>query len=275
MAAPLALGGPRVVPPPMPREHGAWVMLYAPLAIGLLARPPAPVAALLLVIAATAAFLGQAAAAELATPRPRAGALGWALGWGLVLAAAGPALVWLTGRPLLLVLGLPAAALLGLHLRLKRGPARLRLDRHPAGQLLAAGTLVLTGPAAWLAGGGDPAGAGLLWGACLAAFASGILYVNLRLDAVKLGKGLDGPARWRLGRPLLAYHAALGAAAIAACVWLPLPQAALVVAATLPYLVRALLGVWRLAPGVPSFKRIGLAETAITLWFAACMIILL
>jgi hypothetical protein len=250
-------------------------MLYVPLAIGVAAVQVPLAAALLLVLAATAAFLGQAATAELATSRPRAGASGWALACGLLVAGAGAALVRLTDRPSLLLLGLPAAALLAVHLHLKRGPARLRLDRHPAGQLLAAATLVLTGPAAWLAGGGGFPGALLLWGSCLAAFASGILYVNLRLDAVKLGKGLDDAARWRLARPLLAYHAALGALAIAAYAWLPPFRAALVTLAMLPFLLRATVGVWRLKPGVPSFKRIGMAEAAISLWFAACLVGLL
>ena len=43
--------------PPLPHEHGAWMMLYAPLVTGLAAYKVDPGPAVLLVVAATAAFL--------------------------------------------------------------------------------------------------------------------------------------------------------------------------------------------------------------------------
>ncbi|MBV9852624.1 MAG: YwiC-like family protein [Armatimonadetes bacterium] len=46
--------------PPLPREHGAWVVLYAPLVITLVAYPPADrEQALLLTPAVTGLFLGR------------------------------------------------------------------------------------------------------------------------------------------------------------------------------------------------------------------------
>jgi YwiC-like protein len=49
--------------PPLSREHGAWVMLYTPVLIVLLAGPaPTLLPCLLLVIAATSAFCLQHAA---------------------------------------------------------------------------------------------------------------------------------------------------------------------------------------------------------------------
>ena len=56
--------------PPLPREHGAWVMLLAPLGAGLVAAGPvSPLPAVALVVAAIAAFLTQNAAALLLRPR--------------------------------------------------------------------------------------------------------------------------------------------------------------------------------------------------------------
>src|SRR5713101_4414709 len=50
----------RLRPPPISREHGAWVMLYTPILIVLLAAPaPRLLPCLLLLIAATCAFCLQ------------------------------------------------------------------------------------------------------------------------------------------------------------------------------------------------------------------------
>jgi len=60
-------------PIPVPHEHGSWVVLYAPLLIGLLAGGrPSPAAAILLTLAATGAFLARNAAGLLVRGRGEA-----------------------------------------------------------------------------------------------------------------------------------------------------------------------------------------------------------
>src|SRR5688572_15408741 len=87
----------RIGKPPMPREHGAWVMLYVPVIVALSAvrdslswLPP-----LLLIAAITGLFLGRNAAALLMRKRGKPGTEFW-LGAYAILAMAG-------ALPLLLV----------------------------------------------------------------------------------------------------------------------------------------------------------------------------
>ena len=273
MATPVIAASPRpsdsLGAPPVPREHGAWVMLVAPLAAGLVAAGPVePLAATALVAAAIAAFLAQNAAALLLRPRAPANAGPWLANYLAVLVPAGVVLLIGPGGPALVALALPGAALLAWHLRAQAGPAKDRLDRTGRGQLATAAVLALSGPAAWAVGRGSlGVEAFALWAIFLAGFASGVYHVNMRLEAVKTRAAFDAATRWRLGREVVVYHVAIGLAAIAAAALLPAGW--MLLAAAAPYVVRGLLAAWRLAPGVPSFKRIGLVETAFAAWLAA------
>ena len=125
--------------------------------------------------------------------------------------------------------------------------------------------LALSGPAAWAtARGGLGVEAAALWAIFFLAFVSGIVHVNMRLEAVKVRGTFDGSTRWRLGREVVAYHLAL--LAIAAGATLLHPGGWMLLAAAAPYVVRGLAAAWRLAPGVPSCKRIGIAETLFAGW---------
>lgn len=264
----------RLGAPPVPREHGAWVMLLAPLAAGLVAaRPVDPVAAAALVVAAIAAFLAQNAAALQLRPRPRAGLAGWLAIYGGVLAAAGGILLLGPGRWALFALAAPGAALLALHLRAQAGPVRDRLDRSEAGQLLTAAVLALSAPAAWAVARGALAWpAAALWAVFFVGFASGIVHVTMRLEAVKVRvpKGEDAfepGVKRRLGRVVVASHGALAVAALAVAAGVPAGW--MLALAFAPFVVRGLGAARGLAPGVPSFKRIGMAEAGLATWLAA------
>lgn len=261
---------PRV---PLPREHGSWVMLLLPLAVGgVLWRPPL-LEALALGGAGLAAYVMQNALAQALRPRVPEGARLWGAIAGAGAAALG--LPLLLRHPALALLALPAALLLGFHLRLQRAPASARLDRSLAGQLLAAAVLALGAPAmALLAPGAPGLPAAGAWLALVLGFAGGVLYIHMRLEGVKWRKRLDPARRWRLGRLCLGYHAALAALALAAP-FVVGPSGALAIVAVSPGAARALLG-WRsLGPEVPSFKRLGMLEAGLMLWYAAWLMPLL
>lgn len=263
--------------PPLPREHGAWVMLVTPLVIGLAGiGAVSPLAAALLVVAVGAAFLAQNAAGAMLKPRAPLTTATWLGIFSAVMAASGLTLVAGLGRWWLLALALPAAALFLLHVKLLKGPAAARLDRTLWGELLAAGALTLTGPAAAVAATGVLDGRALgLWLAAMVAFASGVFHVNMRLDAVKVRETFSWATRWRLGGGLVAFHAVMMVAIALAVILLPAPAGWLVAAAFVPFVIRAAVSYVRLEKGVPSFKAIGIRETVLTTWFALCMIAVL
>lgn len=263
--------------PPLPREHGAWVMLYTPLVIGLAGLTPfEPGAATLLLVAVTTAFLAQNVAGVLLKPRAPANAMAWLGIFGALMAVAGLALVAGLGLWALLWLALPASALFLLHVKLLKGPAAQRLDRTWWGEMLACGALTLTGPAAYVAARGTlDAPAVALWLACVAAFASGVFHVNMRLDAVKVREAFTWATRWQLGKGLVAFHAVMAVLLAAGVVLLPGPAGWMALVAYAPFLVRAAWSFVKLEKGVPSFKAIGIRETVLTTWFALWAIALL
>src|SRR5581483_11988835 len=113
-AANAVVPGLRLGRPPIPHEHGAWVILYAPLFIALAATPPFALApSLLLVLAVTGLFLARE--------------------------AAGRPLLRSYRRLALLHVGLLVVGLFALHALLLLWPARKRLDRSQWGEILGVG----------------------------------------------------------------------------------------------------------------------------------------
>ncbi|MBI4551187.1 MAG: YwiC-like family protein [Candidatus Latescibacteria bacterium] len=264
----------RLSRPPFPHEHGAWVMLYAPLVIVLAAvRPVAVLPSLFLILTVTSVFLGQYALRVFIRRRGPRLVVAW-LGVELTLLAAGllPLLFVyrLTG---LLAIGALAAALFGLHTLLLYWPSRKRLDRSQWGETLAVGALALTAPAAYVVarGGLDPI-AWSIWAACVLYFSSGIFYVNMLLSAARIRGEFDARDRWRVGRDLVVYHVLLilvvGGASLAIGGWAA-PLAAL---AYVPVLVRAFWGWATLSNELPPLTRVGLREVAYTLWFTGVFV---
>jgi hypothetical protein len=81
----------------------------------------------------------------------------------------------------------------------------------------------------------------------------------------------ESASRWRVGRQVLLYHAVLGLLLLALPSVIAPRAALLVIAAFAPALVRAVYGVARLSGAVPSFRRVGLLESAYAAWFAVLM----
>lgn len=277
----LILPLPRPLPtlgrPPIPREHGAWVMLYVPLAVALAGVTPFRLGpAVLLLLAVTSAFLAQNAAGLLLKPKPRADTGAWLAIFLVVLAGSGLSLLGLYGLMALLWLAPAIAALFGIHAALLKGPAVFRLDRFQWGQLLAVGGLTLTAPAAWVVSRGafEPA-TWLVWAASVLFFGSGVFNVNMHFAAAKTKGDFNGRARWSAGREVVIYHVLLLGIVAWALPQLPVDAAVLVGLGFVPVVGRAIRSYMTLAKKPPSLKQVGITETAFACWFALCLIVAL
>jgi hypothetical protein len=258
--------------PPAPHEHGAWVMLYVPIAVVAAASHPcSPGRTFLLVIVATAAYLAQHAGGLALRHREPAGARAWLAVYLAALTCAGlPLLLSGAGLPLL---GLAAAAGLLFGIRSSLA-ARRRMDRSQWGELLGVGALALTGPAcAWIQPGHQTSVAWLAWAGCTLFFGSGVFYVKMLLAVARWWKarGIPGDSRrptgsWACVRDSVLYHGLVLACAAGLAYsrgWAGVALAA----GFAPVVVRAFVGAARLSPRLPSLKAVGILETTYALWF--------
>jgi hypothetical protein len=248
---------------PVPREHGAWGMLYVPLVLALLCERHLSWPILWLTLSATALFLARTPLQTWARfshwqrdpAQPRRSAV-------LLLAAAGitalPLFVWWNFYGLLLLAAV-GAAILGLNI----WQSVRREERTVGGELLALGAMVLTAPAAhYVARGGEwHTLALILWTLCFAFFASGVLYVKLRIAAMHEKKPGE---KARLLRACVAYHLGLLGVLLAATAqgWIH----PLLAAAFAPLIFRALWPVLR-GLGRVNLKRAGWLEVAWSILF--------
>ncbi len=259
--------------PLMPKEHGAWAVLYGSLlaGVGVAGRMTVPVALLFVGVSALALASGalgllcRMPAGEEAAERRRH-ARAWLLLYGSAAAAAlGPLLVvWRLDS--LVGFGLVAAAFL-----LTRGILVHRRDERTLfGELAGIAGLTMVGPVAHAEALGEVQPTGLaLWPLLFLFFASGVFYVRMRIQWVaarrKGSMALSRPSR----RACLLYHLLL-------VVLAPLLAELHVV----PWL--ALLGfvpaVWRAASGLHveeprlDLRRLGWSETALAASFVLLLI---
>ncbi len=263
------LQGLRLGRPPIPREHGVWMMVYTPLLIPVAGIDPAALLPLiLLILAVTGAFLGQNAAGLLIRRRADRGTAFWLGVYTSVLLAGSVPLLWIYRLTDLLWVGVLAAGLFGRQVCVV-WPSHRRVDHSRWGEIVAVGTLVLTAPAACVVSRGTVDGlAWSLWAGCLLYFGSSVFYVKMRVSAARVRENVTPHVRWHLGRDLLVYHLALIGILVGVFVTIGGQTAVLIVVAYLPVLFRAFWGWARLSSRIPSLKRIGLSEVGYTLWFA-------
>ncbi len=170
----------------LPQEHGAWVFLLSPLAIGLATanRPPS-LASLVLLITALAAFLFRhpltLVIKSLSGRRSRTdlfGAIFWAGGYG-ILGLVGLGFLMAQGFKELLWLALPALPILAVYLYL----VSRRAERHqPVLDFVVALVLALGAPAAyWVTEGTYSATGWTLWGLCSLHALTSIAHAFMRL----------------------------------------------------------------------------------------------
>lgn len=176
----------------MPSDHGSWVFLLSPLLIGLAAggRWTTPVA--YLIVASVCGFLSRQpitiAVKSLCGRRSRddlAPALLWTLIYGLIGSVHVLGL-WLRGFGYILYLGIPGLIVFGWYLYL----VARRDERNQAPmEIVGAGVLALTAPAALWAGVGEPVGVGwLLWILTWTQATASIVVVYLKLKQRRMSE---------------------------------------------------------------------------------------
>ena len=267
-------GQRKVGAPPLPHEHGAWVMLYAPLILALgVAEGFAWLPSLLLVVAVTGAFLAREPADLLIRGRGKQGSAFWLGAYATVTLAAALPLVLVYDRLALVVVGGIAGGLFGIHAVMLAWPARRRLDRSESGEVLAVTGLTLTAPAAYAVSTGRFDGVALcLWAVSILYFASSIFFVKMLLGGARFKGEVTPRARLRIGRWNIAYHVAL----VAVLAWLA-PRAGvfggwLVALAYAPVVLRALWWNARVSRRPPNLKHIGFMEMGYAAWFLGFII---
>lgn len=254
----------------IPKEHGAWAMLYVPFAAGTLAAGQAArahVPGLVLLLATiTGLFLGRDSALAWLRARDRgqdARADAHAALWQLGGAMAGAVALLATRPPAAIVpLGCLGAVVFGIHIvQMRRRAARTVL-----GETLAIVALTLAAPAASLVGrGGGTAAAMVLWMLCLLFFASSVFHVKLQVLAVQPRRIAE---RRRMAAASVVYHALLLGGLVACVVAGRLPAVA--VAAFLPVIGRAFASL-RTRPARLDLKRAGVLEIVYSLVFLICV----
>lgn len=260
-------------PPPLPREHGAWMMLVVPLIVGALAGGSLDWPVILTFIAAFFAYLARHPLVLIARARgdplrlPR-GVLFWLAVYSAVAGLSGLAVIAFGSYWLLI----PIAALAGLPLGVNLYLAARHAEMSIVGEMLGIAGLALGAPATYYVAFGAP---GLqmvgLWLLTFFYFGGTVFYVKLK---VRVHSRQDPPhstlQRLLIGRVTLFYHAAvIGFAALLVATGLAPLLAPL---AYVPVTCRAIQGVfdWRRAVNI---KRLGVIEIAHSLIFATLLII--
>jgi hypothetical protein len=257
--------------PPVPAEHGAWVVMLAPMLLVWLAFPPRLLPAMLLVVATLAGWMAQSTAPAARRAKGRAAAL-WVAAELSLFALCGLTLLLAYGLWHLVPIGAAAAGFAALHAWMRTQVRGRRLDRSEAGELLGVAGLVLTGPAAYVVSRGAlDWGAAWIMAVCAAYFCSGVLFVQTLLRWLRARKG-GNVSRWKVARPVLVYHGALAVMLLLLPLQLPARVALLAAAAFLPVMLRTLWGVAAMPQrGAPSFIKVGVLESVYAVWFAVVM----
>ncbi len=170
----------------IPQDHGSWVFLLSPLAIGMFIGRGLSFASFVLALAALAAFLLRqplSIAVKVWSGRRPQSDLHLALFWSAVYGGLLMILIlWLgvLGHGRLIWLGLPAALVFGWYLWL----VSKRSERRQIGmEIVASGVLALAAPAALWVGQDAYLPLGwLLWVLCWLQSAASIVYAYLRLE---------------------------------------------------------------------------------------------
>ena len=193
----------------LPTDHGSWVFLLSPLLIGLFAGGSWSTSTLLLILAATTAFLVRQPVTILVkiySHRRSRIDLFAAWFWTFIFSFIGClALTGLVqaGYTYLLLLAIPGIPVFGWHLYL----VSRRAERRQLGvEVVASGVLALSAPAALWVATGEPTVIGWgLWGLIWLQSAASIVYAYLRLEQRNLAAAPPLTTRIVLGRRALLY----------------------------------------------------------------------
>ena len=259
--------------PIVPREHGAWAVLYGSLLVGLGVAGRVSVPVLLFLVGMTACAFANGPLALLVRPPGGPGqvarrrqAVLWILIYGAVAVATLLPLVTVFRMTFLVPFGMGAV----FFVVVRAYQLREREDRSLAGALTGMAGITLAAPAAHAVavGGAQPVGA-MLWGLCILFFGSGIFYVRMRVQGM-LAVRQGAPARANPARlPCILYHALLLVAIPLLAVWEVVPWTVLVAFA--PAVWRAGVGLRRDEARL-ELRRLGWSEVALTSSFILLLI---
>ncbi|HUV12553.1 MAG TPA: YwiC-like family protein [Acidobacteriota bacterium] len=174
------------IPILLPREHGAWAILYGSFLTGLVAAGRFSLSLLLFLLAVSGVFLAHEPLVKLVRSLKHGGRRELMQRWAFWVAVelttvsiAGAILVFHYRLFTLLPVGLFVALLLGLHLKLTAG----RKERSVPGELIGVVGLTSAGPSVYYVGFGEIDTAfWLIWSLNVLYFASGIFYVKMRVS---------------------------------------------------------------------------------------------
>jgi len=250
--------------PALPKEHGGWAMLYAPLIVGGVrggvVRPD------LVGIAAgiSAAYLARAPATALLARRVPARAVArWLAVCAAVFLASALWLAWHPRRSALLALVGIGVVVFVLHsvLFLRRE------DRSATGELLGIAGLCLSAPIGYVAAmGASIREAAVLWALCVLFFGSSVFYVKWRVRRLvadrKGGNAADAAVA------LIAYHVVLLATLVALAAGGLTPWG--ILWAFAPLLLRYFLPL--IVRDTPTLIQIGVSEIILSLAFVLALL---
>ncbi len=247
----------------LPREHGAWAVLAAPILVGFAAAGGGSWGIVLaFVCAALGGFCLRTPLQALLSPAPPAGAGAWLAVYAL-LAAAGAGVLFLRyERWSLLAFALPAGAALAFNLRQNLSRKALSLPN----EIVGIAALCLGAPAAHYAGGGELSlTSAVVWTISFLYFVGPVFHVKMAaLQHRAASDPACGPALEGMRRRGLAYHGAslgaVGAGALAGLVpWF----------AVLPFLAALEKNRRRgtARPGKVNFKSLGYQEAGYSVVF--------
>ena len=183
----------------LPREHGAWAMLYVPFAVGALAAGSISIRLVFLFLSVTFVFIARESLLGWWRSRSRGQKDDQALKYlAIYLLLAGA-----FGMPLLALWQLfwfaPVAIGTLMLLAFNARQAIQREDRTTASEIIAIAGLTLTAPAShYVARGHLDLTALWLWVLCSMYFASSVFYVKLRVSTLNPRKETERRESWRL-----------------------------------------------------------------------------
>lgn len=257
------------IKPPIPHEHGAWAMLYAPLIIAVAVLGHYQLSVGLFLLATTAIFLAHEPLAVLVKLNPKRPSSPqifrqskwWLAGYSALALAATLPLILSYQRWYLVPFGIVLVALLSAHIYL----ASKREERTMGGEFLGVISLTFTAPGAYYVVTGKLDGfCLLLWALNIVYFTSSIFYVKMRVS--RFAKKKDAVAlTWQC----IGYHVLL-VAAIGFLLWQGWITL-LAAIAFLPIVLRTLTGMKK-EKGKLNLKRIGIAESVYTLLFVVFLV---
>ena len=249
----------------LPKEHGAWAMLYVPFVLGVAVAGTVNLAVVLLLVATSALFISRESLLVWWRAQKR-GRQTQAAKDSQRLLLIYFAVATLTGLPLvlvykfywLLVFGLLGAALLVIN----GWKATDFEDRTVQSEVVAILGMTMTAPAAYSVASGQWTSKALwLWALSAAYFASSVFYVKLRVTGLHAKKVDDKRrARWQC----IGYHGFLLVSLLALAVTRSLPLFLLIAFA--PVLARTAWSLFKPSNHL-NLKRIGIAEIIYSLIF--------